>query len=73
MADHQERLPVTHCPHGTYLRDHICMSCIRITGHNNGHCQCTNCGVSGNWEWAEDHGENCAGLRPTEARNELPF
>lgn len=53
---------LSHCPHDVSLRDDICLSCIEPFPGNPDHLVCQHCGVSGNLEWADGHGQRCAGL-----------
>lgn len=68
----------THCPHGIYLRDDICLTCIQPLPGNPEHLVCRWCGVSGDLAWADGHGQRCAGLhnesnREVSGDDAIPF
>lgn len=62
----------SHCPHGVYVHDDLCLDCFLCVTLD--HLICQLCGMSGNLIWADYHAENCAGLKdevPDES--EIPF
>lgn len=69
MTDRE--LELSHCPHGVYLHEDICLTCLQPTGSG---FACTHCGIGGNGLWADDHLRKCAGLSPSVGANDaIPF
>ncbi len=68
-----ERSPATHCPHGVFLREDICTTCMNLSSDD--HWVCQMCGLSGNGIWADNHQPVCAGIAALvpEDTSELPF
>lgn len=72
MSEDTEANLVSHCPHGIYIKDELCLTCLTMTSGNT--LWCNNCATGGNWAWAEGHQANCAGLNPREeCADDLPF
>jgi len=65
---------ITHCPHGTWLYEDLCLSCFKITGEAE-HFVCKHCGLEGDLRWADDHLVGCAKITGFETLgfDDLPF
>lgn len=76
MTDSAERTFRSHCHHGVWLSEDVCMTCMSLT--EGDHWVCNNCAMSGNGLWADGHLRRCAGLWSPEAEREgdydpIPF